>query len=97
MSDKTNKIVHILTSPRYWMVIAGIGIWIIVLQNFGFFGEKSQKVYVTGGYIKVDGSVSVDNTIDVNLSEINGRSDVFFNNPRRGDHNKYYVIPVTVE
>jgi len=35
--------------------------------------------------------------VDVNLQEINGRSDVFFNNPKRGDDNKYYLIPVTVE
>ena len=41
--------------------------------------------------------VNVENTVDVNLEYINGHSDVFFNNPRRGDNNKYYRIPVVTE
>lgn len=54
-------------------------------------------MFVSKKTVKVSGNVDVDNTIDVNLQEINGRSDVFFNNPKRGDDNKYYLIPVTVE
>lgn len=41
--------------------------------------------------------VMVEGTVDVNLQQINGRDDVFFNNPRRGENDKYYLIPVTVE
>lgn len=67
----------------------------IVLQGFD---RDTQDVYVRGGDIEVSGRVDVDNTVDVNLHEINNHRDVFFNNPSRGgDKNKYYVIPVTVE
>jgi hypothetical protein len=87
------------------LIAIGAGIWVLVLQNAGIIpklvGAKNgiQTVYVTGGSIDADvsGSVSVDNTVDINISEINGHSSVFFNNPRRGDKDKYYVLPVTVE
>ena len=64
----------IITNPKYWLIIGSIGVWVLVLQNFGVFGEKSQKVYVTGGDIDADvrGSVSVDNTVDVNVDEVLG-------------------------
>lgn len=51
----------------------------------------SGGVFVSGGYIEVG------NTVDINIDEINGHRDVFFNNPSRGDRSKYYVLPVTVE
>ena len=76
------------------MAIA-VGIWMLVLQNLGVI-PVAQDVRIKKT-VKVSGNVDVDNTIDVNLQEINGRSDVFFNNPKRGDDNKYYLIPVTVE
>lgn len=87
------------------LIAIGAGIWVLVLQNAGIIpklvGAKNgiQTVYVTGGSIDADvsGSVSVDNTVDINISEINGHRSVFFNNPRRGDKDKYYVLPVTVE
>jgi hypothetical protein len=87
------------------LIAIGVGIWVLVLQNAGIIpklvGAKNgiQTVYVTGGSIDADvsGSVSVDNTVDINISEINGHRSVFFNNPRRGDKDKYYVLPVTVE
>lgn len=54
---------------QIWIVIIGIGVWMIVLQNFGVFSRASgaQSVYVVGGDIdaKVSGSVDVDNTVDV--------------------------------
>ena len=77
-----------ITSTKCWLIIGSIGVWILVLQNFGVFGEKSQHVYVTGGDIDayVRGSVSVDNTVDVNLYKINGYRNCFYNN--------YYRIPV---
>lgn len=80
-----------------------IGIWVLVLQNFGLFSEdKTQSVRVVNsvginGSVEVEGRVNIGNTVDVNLQEINGHNNVFFNNPRRGDHNKYYVIPVSTE
>lgn len=45
----------------------------------------------------VKGEVDVNNCVQVDLREINGHSDVFFNNPRRGERDKYYVLPVTIE
>lgn len=67
------------------LVIIGIGIWAIVLQNAGVIPTK-QNVYVKGGYIDADvsgsvdvnGSVDIDNTVDINIQEINGKSNVFY-------------------
>ena len=72
------------------LLVIAVGIWMLVLQNFGIF-PSTQDVRV------VSGAVDVGNSVDVNLQYINGRRDVFFNNPRRGDKDKYYLIPVTVE
>lgn len=90
-----------ITNTKYWIIIGSIGIWILVFQNFGVFGEKSQRVYVTGGdidaYVRgsvsVDGSVSIDNTVDVNLYKINGYRNCFYNDNYRHP-NDYYRIPV---
>ena len=79
-----------------------IAVCSIILVTQGY-GGGTQDVYVRGGSVDVDntisvrGSVDVDNAVDVNLQYINGHSNVFFNNPSRGEKNKYYVIPVTVE
>ena len=92
------------TNKKFWfknlslksiLVIIAVGIWMLVLQNLGII-PVTQDVRVKNT-VNVSGNVDVDNTIDVNLQEINGRSDVFFNNPKRGDDNKYYLIPVTVD
>lgn len=77
------------------LVIIAIGIWMLVLQNLGII-PVAQDVRVKKT-VKVSGNVDVDNTVDINLQEINGRNDVFFNNPMRGDDDKYYRIPVTTE
>ena len=71
------------------------GIWMLVLQNLGVI-PVAQDVRVKKT-VKVSGNVDVDNTVDINLQEINGRNDVFFNNPMRGDDDKFYRIPVTTE
>ena len=64
---------------------------IIVFQNF-FPSERSVRgyvdAYVDGGYVGVRGEV------DVNLAAINGYTNVFFNNPRRDEKDKFYLIPV---
>ncbi len=61
------------------LIAIGLGIWVIVLQNAGVIPTK-QNVYVKGGYIDADingtvdveGSVSVDNEVDININHING-------------------------
>ncbi len=62
---------------KFLKILLGIiaaGIWMIVLQNFNVFDNR-QDVYVRGGYIDADvsGSVSVDNTVDVNIDEVLGK------------------------
>jgi predicted nucleic acid-binding Zn ribbon protein len=47
-----------------------IGIWILVLQNIGII-PINQDVRVTNK-VDVGGTVSVDNTVDVNLEEVIG-------------------------
>jgi hypothetical protein len=85
-------------------IILIVGVWALVLQNAGIIPTK-QNVYVKGGFIDADvsGSVDIDNTVDVsgevdvNIEAINGHRNVFFNNPSRGEKDKYYVIPVSNE
>lgn len=53
-----------------WIIFTCLGVWMIVLQNFGVFSGKSggaQSVYVVGGRVDADvsGSVEVDNTVPV--------------------------------
>lgn len=76
------------------LIAIGIGIWVIVLQNAGIIPTK-QNVYVKGGYIDadIDGTVdvSIGNTVDINLSEINGKRNVFYD---FGGNGEYVRIPV---
>ena len=76
------------------LIAIGVGIWVIVLQNAGVIPTK-QNVYVKGGYIDadIDGTVdvSVGNTVDINLSEINGKRNVFYD---FGGNGEYVRIPV---
>lgn len=60
------------------ILVTAIGIWVIALQNLGVI-PVSQKVKVVEvvrvvGNVNADvsGSVSVDNTVDVNLDEVLG-------------------------
>ena len=77
------------------LVVIALGIWMLVLQNLGVI-PVTQDVKVKN-MVDVSGRVDIGSSVDVNLQYINGRSDVFFNNPGRGEKDKYYVIPVTVE
>jgi multidrug efflux pump subunit AcrA (membrane-fusion protein) len=83
------------------LIIIAVGIWGIFLQNAGIIPTK-QNVYVKGGYIDaevsgsvdVNGRVEVDNTIDVNIHEINGHNQV---TTRAGTHSVFpygYMLPV---
>lgn len=51
------------------MIIIAIGVWMIVMQNFGIFSKKSgaRSLYVVGGKVDADvsGSVDVDNNVPV--------------------------------
>lgn len=82
-------------SIKVILIAIGLGIWVIVLQNAGIIPTKQneQDVYVRGGSIdaQVKGNVDVNNTIDVNLQKINGKSNVFYD--RAGD-GQYERIPV---
>ena len=84
------------------LIAIGLGIWVIVLQNAGVITKLvgtengTQTVYVTGGNINADvnGSVSVDNTVDVNIHEINGHNQV---TTGKGTHSVFpygYMLPV---
>lgn len=103
--QKTVMKLDTLSLRTILVCIAG-GIWMLVLQNLGII-PITQNVHIKGGNIssiesnvgvsgnvEVRGSVNVDNTVEVDLQAINGYSDVFFNNPRRGDEDRYYRIPV---
>ena len=85
------------TTPSLFELVKTIGIVIIAVCSIILviqgFGGGTQDVYVRGGDIDADvsGSVSVDNAVDVNLQYINGQRNVFFNNPSRGDKDKYYL------
>lgn len=74
------------------LIVIAAGIWINLLLNFGLV-ETTQKVRVING-ISVDGTVdveNVDNVIDVNIQEINGRNDVFYD---FGGNGKHVRLPV---
>lgn len=95
-SNKSNKKFQLKTlSLKSILMAIAVGIWMLVLQNLGVI-PVAQDVRVKKT-VKVSGNVDIDNTVDINLQEINGRSDVFFNNSMRGDDDKYYRIPVTTE
>lgn len=92
--NKNNFFVKFYHNTHLWIVLTCVGVWILVFQNFGTKGAKD--VYVVGGEIEaeVSGSVRVPNTVDVNLSEINGYSNCFYNN--YAEHpNDYYRIPIS--
>ena len=94
-------------SEKAILSFIAVGVWVLVLVNmYDTFSTKEVNIIRIKDDIQVYGTVDVDDvkssvsiygSVDANLNRINGRSDVFFNNPRRGDTDKYYLIPVTVE
>ena len=110
--EKSKKIiVSFFGTTKFWVIICAVGIWVHVFYVISHSKKGVQSVYVEGGDvdanitnrfsldgpIRVCGTVDVGNTVDVNIHKINGQRDVFFNNPARGQRDKYYVLPVTVE
>jgi hypothetical protein len=75
------------------LITIGVGIWILVLQNAGIIPTK-QNVYVKGGNIDADinGSVSIDNQVDVNIDAINGKSNCFYDFGGNGNHVRIPVM-----
>jgi len=95
------KLMQFVKSTQFWVIICAIGIWSQFLHILLSSEDGVQTVYVTGGNIdadvsnriEVEGSVSVDNRVDVNLSAINGYRNCFYNNYAKHP-NDYYRIPV---
>ena len=85
MDTKSNNI-----SLKAILITIAIGIWAIVLQNAGLIPtNKNVNVVNTvdvNGNVNADvsGSVSVDNTVDINISEVNGRQAVSYGNGHLG-------------
>ena len=80
------------------------GVWGMFMQNMGLFvpnDDYTQKVRVVNtvdtevkGSVRVNGSVSVENTVDINIDEINGIRNVFYR--QSGDRSgEYYRLPVS--
>jgi len=80
---------------RIILSLIATGIWMIVLQNFNVF-ENRQDVYVRGGYInaEVSGSVSVGNTVDINIDEILGSSAAAYSAYTDKYGNEHYALGV---
>ncbi|GHV05558.1 hypothetical protein FACS189416_5340 [Bacteroidia bacterium] len=97
------KMKSIKISEKAILIIIGIGVWIIVFQNVGIIPTNQHvkivntvDTYVTGGSIdsNISGSVNVDNTVDVNIHEINGHNQV---TTGIGTHSVFpygYMLPV---
>ena len=96
-----NKILSFVKTTQFWVIICAIGIWAQFLHTLLSSEGGVQTVYVTGGTIdtdisstvEVEGSVSIDNRVDVNLSAINGYRNCFYNSYSKHP-NDYYRIPV---
>ncbi len=78
-------------STRLVLIVIALGIWAIVLQNAGVIPTNQNVRVVNSIDAHVNGSVSVDNTIDVNLESINGHSNAFYD---FGGNKNYVRIPV---
>ena len=97
---ESNTFKKIYRNTHLWIVLTCIGVWFLVIIHLTETGEKN--VYVKGGLLEAEvtgnvgvrGNVSVDNTVDVNLYEINGYRNCFYNSYSRHP-NDYYRIPVS--
>ena len=92
MEAKTKNI-----SLKAILLTIAVGIWAIVLQNAGVI-PTNQNVKVVNtvdvnGSVRVSGEVdaNVGNTVDINISAINGHSNAFYDHGFNGVHDR---IPV---
>lgn len=97
------KIIEFLKTTKCWVIVCAIGIWAQFAYTLGTAKDGVQSVYVTGGSIesevnntvRVNGALSVDNEVNVNISAINGYRNCFYNSYSK--HPKdYYRLPVNV-
>jgi hypothetical protein len=90
------EIIKKIGSLRSLLILTAVGIWMIVLQNAGVI-PASQNVKVVNTVqtnSEISGSVSVENTVDVNIHEINGYNTVTTSS---GTHSVFpwgYMLPV---
>lgn len=85
MEQKTKNI-----SLKTTLVVIGIGIWVIALQNAGVIPTK-QNVNIKGGYVQVDGSVDIDNTVRIRGSvDVDNTVSVSIDEVLGRDNKKYY-------
>ncbi len=92
--NKSFNIIHILIS---------LGIWTLVLQNAGVL-ETNNGVEVLNK-VDVEGTVdaNIENTVDINVSEINGDQNAFLDQDGEGENKsrwgnwekKYNKIPIS--
>lgn len=87
METKGKKI-----SLKAILIAIGLGIWVIVLQNAGIIPTK-QKVYVKGGYIDayINGTVGINNTVDINIESVNGHKNAFYGPSSNGNYDALHV------
>lgn len=78
----------------------------VLVGIYNTFSTRTVDIDDVHSVVDIRGIVDIDDvhsvvdicgTVDANLERINGRSDVFFNNPSLGEHDKYYRIPVIVQ
>jgi hypothetical protein len=109
LSHSMDNILGTLHKMNLSLIFIAVGIWILVFASFfprkvtfaqiKEYDEEGNKqglpvkVVNIPYRMEVEGSVSVDNTVDVNLHEINGHRDCFYNSYSRHP-NDYYRIPI---
>ena len=80
------------------LIAIAIGIWMLVFQNFGIIPSKKnvgvENTVDVRGKVDVEGKVDVGNVVDMNIKEINGQENVFYNDPGHGHPDKYFKLPV---
>jgi len=95
METKSNNL-----SLKFILGMIAIGIWAVFLQNAGVI-PTNQNVKVVNevdarvrGSVNADvsGNVRIDNTVDINIEKINGKSNVFY----RDTDGAYMLLPVVI-
>ena len=83
---------------NFLLVVIAVGVWGLFLQNMGLFvssNDYTQKVRVVNtvdtevkNSINVNGSVDVENIVDINIERINDQGNVFYKKDDR-----YFLLP----
>ena len=85
--DNNKKENYVFRNVLLFFIAAGV--WGMFIQNMGLFvpsDDYTQKVRVVNtvdtevqGSVRVNGSVSVDNTVDINIEKVNGYNTKSYN------------------